>query len=277
MESSNKGNAGLSDENDGEELELTPGQGWLDELNVCLGVLTRVPVIIFVGTGGAAIAGASRFFPVIGLGIGVIGAIVLLVALGVGLPPSVASLLALAAMALLTGGLHEDGLADSCDGLGAGKTPDEILEIMRDSRIGVYGVLGLIFSVGLRWAGLSAITAADWGGAALTLVAAASLSRGLLPACMRQMPPARDDGLGAGAGRPEFDRAALAVLIAAAAAILCLGFGLGILVIGISAGLVFLFAYWAYRRVGGQTGDILGGAQQIAETATLLSAAAVLA
>lgn len=267
----------MSEENHDEDLDLVAGRGWLDELNVCLSVLTRVPVIVFVGSSGAAVAGASRFFPVIGAGIGAVGAIILLVFVGLGLPAAVSSLLALAGMALLTGGLHEDGLADSCDGLGAGETRDEILEIMHDSRIGTFGVLGLIFSVGLRWAGLAALTAADWGGAALALVAAASLSRGLLPACMRHLPAAREDGLSAGAGSPEFDRVALAALIGVAVAILCLGFGLGILVILVSTGLVFLFAYWAYRRIGGQTGDILGAAQQIAETAILLTAAAVLA
>jgi adenosylcobinamide-GDP ribazoletransferase len=267
----------LNDENDVEQPELTVERGWVDELNVCLGVLTRVPVIVFVGSGGGEVSGASRFFPVIGLGIGTVGAIILLVAVGLGLAAPIASLLALASIALLTGAMHEDGLADSCDGLGAGKEPGEILEIMRDSRIGAYGVLGLIFSVGLRWAALAALTAADWAGAALTLVAAASLSRGLLPACMHYVPAARDDGLSAGAGRPEFDRVALSALIGAAAAILCLGFGLGILVICVSAGLVALFVYWAHHRVGGQTGDILGAAQQIAETAILLTAAAVLA
>ncbi len=180
-------------------------------------------------------------------------------------------------MALLTGGLHEDGLADSFDGLGAGKTREETLEIMRDSRIGTYGVLGLIFTVGLRWAGLAALVAVDWWAGALTLIAAASLSRGMLPALMRHVPPARTDGLSAGAGIPEFDRVALAALIGAAIAILCLGFGLGILVVGVGGGLAALFAYWAFRRIGGQTGDILGAAQQIVETGIFLTSAAILA
>ena len=95
----------MSEENDGEELDLVADRGWLDELNVCLSVLTRVPVIVFVGSSGAAVAGASRFFPVIGVGIGAVGALVLLVFVGLGLPASVSSLLAPAAPALLSGPL----------------------------------------------------------------------------------------------------------------------------------------------------------------------------
>src|SRR5437763_523525 len=94
--------------------------------------------------------------PLIGLIVGAIAALVLLGAAWIGMTPAVAAGLALAAAVLVTGGLHEDGLADTADGLGGGKDRDHKLAIMRDSRIGSYGVLALMLTLGLRWSALTA-------------------------------------------------------------------------------------------------------------------------
>ena len=115
-----------------------------------------------------------------------------------GLPTTIVAALALAAGTLVTGGLHEDGLADVADGFGGGSTPEKKLTIMKDSRIGSYGVAALILSFLLRWSALVAL-----GFVAIpVLLLAHAASRALMPALMRLSPPARENGLSAGAGRP---------------------------------------------------------------------------
>jgi adenosylcobinamide-GDP ribazoletransferase len=188
------------------------------------------------------------------------------------LPALAAALIAVAATALVTGGLHEDGLADTADGFGGGATRDHKLEIMRDSRTGAYGVLALIFSVGLRVAAIADI-AARWHvlGA---LVAAHALSRGILPAALRWLEPARSDGLGATAGRPAQNAALIAFGLALGAALIGVGIPVG-LSAAIAAGVIAIAIGWlAQSQIGGQTGDVLGAIEQGAETAALLAVAA---
>ncbi len=232
--------------------------------------LTRIPL---PAAGGGGLARAAWAFPVVGAVVGGAGAGVLMGAAWLGLPPLVGALAAIGAMALLTGALHEDGLADTADGLGGGRTRADVLRIMHDSHIGAFGVLALILSVGLRAAALTGLP--DANSAALALIAAAVVSRAALPALMRGLPPARTDGLAATAGRPGIvsvtAAAALAVVVAAvtlappAAAALAVAAVLGAAVV----------AVLAYRRIGGHTGDVLGAAQQVAEMAALIAVAAV--
>jgi adenosylcobinamide-GDP ribazoletransferase len=143
---------------------------------------------------------------------------------------------------------------------------------MRDPRHGTYGVLALVLSVGLRAAALAQTGEAFYAG--LALIAAHSASRALLPAAMRALPPARDDGLGADAGRPGALSILAAAAIGAAIALAALGPLLGALAFAASAAAVLAAAIFAFRRIGGGTGDVLGAFQQIAEIVILLAAAA---
>jgi adenosylcobinamide-GDP ribazoletransferase len=219
------------------------------------------------------LAQASWALPVAGLAVGLAGAIVYAIAHHVGLPTEAAAVLALAATILVTGAIHEDGLADSVDGLGGGSDRDSRLEIMRDSRIGTYGACALIISITLRWSALATI--AEPAAVAAALLIAHAAARAVLPVFMWLIPPARSDGLSAGAGQPSPQRA----IIAAGLGILCLmiGFGPGRAMVGLillSIG-ALIWGFIATRQIGGQTGDILGAQEQVGEIAILLMAAAL--
>jgi adenosylcobinamide-GDP ribazoletransferase len=168
--------------------------------------------------------------------------------------------------------LHEDGLADTADGFGGGRDRAAKLAIMRDSRVGAYGVAALIFSIGLRVAALDAI--GDPIHAGLALVAAHAASRGFLGLAMWRLPPAREDGLGAAAGRPGRGVALTGVLLGAAIAVCCLGPSRGIVALVLAEIATVAMAVLARRQIGGYTGDTLGAFQQIGEIVMLLVAAA---
>jgi len=187
----------------------------------------------------------------------------------IGLPINAMALVAVAVTVLVTGGLHEDGLADTADGLGGGDR-EAALAIMRDSRTGAFGVLALVFSVGLRVAALAALP--DTRVAVSALVAAHAVSRGLLPTVMLWFDPARSDGLGADAGRPTPPGATAAALIGLLVALIALGIGRGILAMVLAAIVMMALAVLARRRIGGYTGDVLGAAQQSGEIVMLLAA-----
>ena len=141
-------------------------------------------------------------FPLVGFGIGGTGAIVLGLLTWIGTPTAVAATLAVGAMILLTGALHEDGLADIADGFGGGKDKASKLRIMRDSRIGTYGVVAVAIVLIAKITALSTIAEWDVGAAAAALIAATTWSRALFAPTMRWLSPARSDGLGADAGTP---------------------------------------------------------------------------
>jgi adenosylcobinamide-GDP ribazoletransferase len=249
----------------------------LRDLRVAACFLTRLPVRWPADTPADALARSTRLFPLVGAGIGAAAGLVWALALWLGAPPLVAALLALAAQALLTGALHEDGLADVADGFGGGRDRDRALEIMRDSHIGSYGTLALVLSVGLRAAALAA-TAMPWVGApwagVAALAAAGAVSRATAPALLAWLPPARPDGLGAGAGRPPSEAVFTALGLALCFALLLLGLTHGLAALALAALVAWALAGLARRRIGGQTGDVLGAAQQLAEVAVLCAAAA---
>lgn len=238
------------------------------DLRVAIAFLTRIPV----GDAEGGLAAAVWAFPVAGLLVGLGGGICYGLAIAIGAPAGVAALLALAATALITGALHEDGLADTADGFGGGTTPERKLEIMRDSRSGAFGVLALVFSVTLRATALAAISEPAAAGAAL--IAAAALSRGLLPGVMTALPLASRYGLAAAAGRPTNRTAWAAAGIGTVAALVLLGPGAGVMAIVLAGLAVAGLALLARRQIGGYNGDTLGAAQQLAETAVLIAAAA---
>jgi adenosylcobinamide-GDP ribazoletransferase len=249
--------------------------GWRDDLVVAARFLTRLPLDRPQDPPSPIparpVAAAMRAFPLVGILVGIVGWLVYALADALALPAAASALLAVAATVAVTGALHEDGLADTADGFGGGAERVRKLAIMRDSRSGAYGVLALVFSVGLRVAALSVLMPPRAG---LALIAAHAVSRAGLPAVMRWLEPARDDGLGAAAGRPD-DAAVLWCLASAfVIALLCLGGGTGLAGLVVTAAAMAAVAALARRQIGGYTGDVLGAAQQIGEIAMLLTAAA---
>ncbi|UPJ40298.1 adenosylcobinamide-GDP ribazoletransferase [Bradyrhizobium sp. 40] len=242
------------------------------DLRIAASFVTILPVASSEPAGDGAIARATWALPVAGLVVGLAGALVYAISSRFGLTSSLAALLALAATALITGALHEDGLADTADGLGGGRTRERKLEIMRDSRIGTYGVCALILSFGLRWSALAAI-ANPWA-VALALCAAHTAARAGLPAFMSQVAPARPDGLSASTGSPPGRSIAIAFVVGTLALTLALGPGKALVSLILLSLAGLMLARLAIRQIGGQTGDILGAFEQTGEILILLVAAA---
>jgi adenosylcobinamide-GDP ribazoletransferase len=215
----------------------------------------------------------ARMVPIAGAVIGAIGALALWLAHAFRLPPLVCAGLSVGVLVLVVGAMHEDGLADVADGFGGGATRERKLEIMRDSRIGVFGAAVLMLSLTLRVAALSALLEYSIGAAAAALVLAGAASRAFMLLPLALLAPARPDGLGASAGRLEASGA-----LAAGIAALIVGFVLGLGVLGVGRALLALASALAAalamtgiarRQIGGQTGDVAGAAQQLAEIACL--------
>jgi adenosylcobinamide-GDP ribazoletransferase len=250
--------------------------GWADDLvgdiKASISFCTRLPLPFAGQIESCDIARASWAVPVAGIVVGGAGGLVYAIAFGLWLPSALAAALALGATLLITGCLHEDGLADTADGLGGGRDRARKLEIMRDSRLGTYGACALAMSLLLRWAALAAM--ASPMAVASALIAAHVGARAALPVFMHFVPPARLDGLSAQAGQPPLGSAAVAILLG----VLVLGAALGVaatmigLILATCAGL--FMAWLSLRQIGGQTGDVLGALEQITEIVILLTALA---
>jgi adenosylcobinamide-GDP ribazoletransferase len=247
---------------------------WLDDLRTAVAFLTRLPMPHPQGANPPNFVRAHRLFPVVGAAIGAAVGLVCLGLRAAGLPDLAAAALALGAGALLTGALHEDGLADVADGFGGGRDRAAKLEIMRDSRLGTYGALMLMVSFVTK---LSALAALPDAVVVPGLIAAHALSRGVLPVMSMNLDYARKDGLAANAGRPEFATAATAAALALVIAWLALPWRLALAAALAAVACALGMAFLAQRQIGGQTGDVLGGAEQLGETAILLLLAATLA
>ncbi len=209
--------------------------------------------------------------PLVGVLVGACGAAVLGVASWSSVPPVAAALLAILAQCFATGGFHEDGLADVADGFGGGYDRAAKLEIMKDSRVGTYGALAVVFSVALR---ASALAALPIGGATMGLVAAGAVSRAAIVVLVRRLEPARPEGLGARSGRPSSSMLVAALFVALVATVLALGVGPSVVPLVTGAASVGLLIVVARRQIGGYTGDVLGAGQQVCDTAFLLALAA---
>jgi len=167
----------------------------------------------------------------------------------------------------LTGALHEDGLADVADGFGGGRDPAAKLEIMLDSRLGTYGALILMVSFVTK---LSALTTLGDAMVVQSLIAAHALARGVLPVMAMSLDYARKDGLAVNAGRPDVATAAIAAGLALAIALLALPLIEALYAAVVATVCATSMAWLAQRQIGGQTGDVLGSAEQLAETAILV-------
>ena len=205
--------------------------------------------------------------------IGIIPALVLLASIFAGLPPLFSALLAAAVSAIVTGAMSEDAVADAADGLFGGSTRERRLEILKDSRHGTYGVLTIVFVVGLKIAALSALAAHDPIAAAAVWLAALILARSAGLYLPFALPPARATGAAATAGQVSRNGFAIGLVLALAmASALAFPFvGLAGLVV---AGIVVILIVWGWTRlcdrlVGGQTGDLIGALHGLLEIALL--------
>lgn len=244
----------------------------LAELVHGLKFLSRLPVPFSRTIDAPPFNQTLRMFSVVGALIGVSVALVLLAGTYLQLPPLLAALIAVAAGMLVTGGLHEDGLADTADGFGGGKTRARRLEIMRDSRIGSYGALALIVAVGMRAAAYAALMPLSPTALMFVVIACQSFSRAVMVDLLWATAPARSDGLSVYAGQPSNGVALTAILVGLALTVVAgyftqfensiLALGLGLLA---TAGIRQL----AIRLIGGQTGDVCGAVQVTCEVMML--------
>lgn len=222
---------------------------------------------------------AVGWFPLVGAGIGAITAMIALAA-GSVWPALVATLLALIFEAWLTGAFHEDAVADFCDGFGGGRTADDVHQIMKDSRIGSYGSLGLILAVALRAAlTLAIIEQMTPGPAFLTIVAAATFGRLLVVVLMTLVPPApRNSGLAKDVASGVSPSHLMLAVVTAGPGMLCFGIfsppAMLAAMLG-AAALLIWFRALLLRRIEGSTGDCLGFAAYAGQLILLLAATAL--
>lgn len=229
---------------------------------------TRLPVPAWVGHSAESLSQSARYLPAVGLIVGGIGALVYLAALSFW-PQSVAVLLSMAATLLATGAFHEDGLSDTADGLGGGWEKVRILAIMKDSRVGSYGVVALVLALLGKFA---LLTALDPALVPLAVLAGHAFSRFCAVVLLATLDYVRDDD--SAKARPLAGRMSVRSLSFAAA------FGVGVLfllppvqelIAALLAGLATAWLAAKFRRwLGGYTGDCLGAVQQVSELAFYL-------
>lgn len=228
-----------------------------------LALLSRIPV----RAGFSRTAEATWAFPLAGLAVALIAGAVATIAGWLTLGAGLIAGFTLATLVIVTGAMHEDGLADCADGFWGGFDRARRLEIMRDSRIGAYGVLALILSLLLRFTALSTLAHEDV--IVTTVIASAMLSRAPLPYLMALLPPARHDGLSVQTGRPPRDTASLGAVVAFILSWVVVGFVPTVLAASAVTVTAFVTARIAKQKIGGQTGDVLGATQNVAEIMAL--------
>lgn len=247
--------------------------GWWADFRVSASFLTRLPLDDSAAREKGALAGAVRAFPLVGLMVGVAGALAFAIADGLNLPPVISAIIALGTMIGATGALHEDGIADCADAFLTQGDKTAKLKVMRDSRIGTYGTVALVLTLAMRVGVLTVLATADQVAAALFATAAAS--RAAMPVMMHYMKPARRSGLAVTAGKPDRDQVIITILLGGALALLFLGPVVGVLALLVGAGGVASVVWFSRRQIGGVTGDVLGAGQQAMEIGMLLAIVAL--
>lgn len=227
------------------------------------GYFSRLPIPARVAFSHQRLARAGRYISLVGIVIGTLGAGVYLL-VGHFLPASLAMLLAMATTLLASGALHEDGLADCCDGFGGAHTREDVLRVMKDSRIGAFGVIGLLISQLIRWQALTTLASVTPLGAALWLIAANAASRAGAVVYMSQLDYARADGKASAFGKPSWQSAAVALVIGLPW-LFWADWELGWLIVCVGVFVYLVLGKWFHQRLGGYTGDCLGLAQQVFE------------
>ena len=238
-------------------------------LLVALQFLTRLPVPKSLDPTKEEFGACAPWYPVVGL---IVGGILALAAWGLSLlpfAPGMAALLVLLLGVLLTGAFHEDGLADTQDGIGGGWTKEDMLRIMRDSRIGTYGALALVFLIALRAGALWSMEPSFWPAA---LIVSHVLARWSNLPLMKFMPYARADA--PGLGKPIVERITTRGLAISTLGVLalCLALGgrLGLVCMIVAALLAFIAGRFFKKRLDGMTGDALGAANVVCEVSILI-------
>jgi len=236
------------------------------DIVLALGLLTRLPMRVGDKDFATRSAFAVWAYPLVGAVVGVLAAMIATTVYRLGVPAGIAAALALATMALITGAMHEDGLADSADGLGGGRDAKSSLSIMRESQIGAYGSVALTISLLARWSALLVLVQIQhlfW-----PLVVAATVSRLPMVLALYGLPPARAAGLASSVGRPKRSAVLGAIALAFAIAFFASGPGGFWIIFWAVVAPLPLFVL-AQSKIGGHTGDILGASQQLAEIAAL--------
>jgi adenosylcobinamide-GDP ribazoletransferase len=246
-----------------------------DRLACAAQFLTRVPVPGPQAWSDELLARSARYFPLVGLAVGGLCAAVFLLARQAWPTGVLPALLAVAAGVAVTGGFHEDGLADTADGLGGGHEPEQRLAIMKDSRLGSYGALALGLVLAARIAAL-AQAGGPWRAAAV-LFCAHGLARAAAVVAMHMMPYAADPAASKlkPVARDVRPREAVIALVIGLAPLALLTPATAVVALFAGAGAALCPALAARRLIGGYTGDVLGAIEQACETGFLLGAAAV--
>jgi len=254
---------------------------WWRDLFLVLSFFTQLPVGFLAPkvpepaagiesvTPQAQLAEAARAFPLAGLVVGLAGGLAYWIAVKIGLSGLLAAFLAVAATAALTGALHEDGWADFADGLGCRGDRIRKLSAMKDSHIGSFGVLALIFATGVKTVAIAQLYTPD--RVVTALVAAHVLSRAVLPLAMRSLPLATAQGLAVMAGRPTAQGVYVALGLGFAIAFFAVFLPAAIVAMIVAVVAAALVGAIAKRQFGGYTGDVLGAIQQVAEIAVLVN------
>lgn len=235
-----------------------------DLLLTALAFLTRIPIPANVPYSPAHMNASARYFPLVGMIVGSIGALAYFLAVQIWTTP-LAIALSMAATMLLTGALHEDGFADSCDGFGGGRRREQVLAIMKDSRVGTYGAIGLILLLTIKF--LSLLTLAQPAQIICALIVAHAWSRLFAISYLFDLHYVRDDDsskvkpIATQLSRNDFLIAGLSVT----PLWLLIGLRPTAVIVVVLLLARWLFAKYLQRRIGGYTGDCLGCAQQIAE------------
>lgn len=236
------------------------------DIPAALGLLTRLPIRIDTEAAMARGPASAWAYPLAGTLVATIAASIAAAFLWLGVAAPLAAAILLATQIILTGAMHEDGLADTADGLWGGWTPERRLAIMKDSQIGTYGTLALILSILARWSALTTLLPLSPLAAPIV---AASFSRAPMVALMANMQNARSKGLSHSVGRPSPNTAWRAIAVAVAIAALLTGPTIALVLTVVLATTAAAVAAIAHQKIQGQTGDILGATQQLCEIAAL--------
>ncbi|WP_170412275.1 adenosylcobinamide-GDP ribazoletransferase [Ruegeria atlantica] len=235
-------------------------------------LLTRLPIPRLPEKVFSRQADAAWAFPLVGVVVGLLACAFGWLAVASNLPAFASAAILVAVLVIATGAMHEDGLADTADGFWGGYTTERRLEIMKDSHIGAYGVLTLIFTQLLRVALIATLlTVNGFTG----ILAACIVSRAFMPVLMSALPNARNSGLSHSVGDPKAKTAAMGFGVAVVLSWLLIGPGTVIPTL-FAALISFALALTAKAKIKGQTGDVLGATQQLAELAFLTALVAAI-
>ena len=251
-------------------LEKLTSQRFFKDILLSVSFLTRIPIskdLLFE----RSLMDAAWSFPLIGGLVGFLGGMVALLLSYFNISPIIISFLTIGAIILLTGGLHEEGLADTADGFGINKNPEDKINIMRDSQIGVYGTLALIIAISVKAVALSELINKDpFFACVIALIVSGALSRSTIVGIAFFIEKASETGLASFAGKPKANGAGMCFLISILFCIFLLPLTKVLAAIFLSIVTTVVIGFLSKKQINGYTGDILGTTQILSETAILI-------